>query len=445
MGLVDETHNPELQSWVRSSRSGETPFPIQNLPLGVFKPKSSQERPRVGVRIGDSILDLQQAFSRKLLTGHAEGAVGVDAGGSLNALMSLAASVRRDLRRQLSALLQAGGSDVIARERATTSALVAVTEVEMLLPADTRNFIDCYASLHHATSSGRMLRPGDPTPLLPNWKWMPLGYHGRPTSLCVSGTSIRRPTGQTRPEPTAPPVFGPTAEMDFELELGFFVGPGQAANESISIDKACSHIAGFVIVNDWSARDIQTWEASPLGPFQSKSFATSISPWVVTAEAISPFRAPAYPRPPEDPQPLPHLWSAEDQAMGGLNIQMEAALRTSLMRKSGMAMQRITQSNTRELYWTFQQMVAHQAGNGTRLFAGDLVASGTVSGTDVGTRGCLLEATHRGRDPLVLSNGEKRTFLEDGDEVVLTARCEREGFIPIGFGECAGLVSPSVG
>lgn len=437
--MPDETHDAALRSWVDGAGHRQSDFPIQNLPFGVFRRGAANEAPRIGVRIGDAILDLHALGPS--LTNLPDAMRAALRGQALNDVMGLPAEQRRAMRATLSSLLRAGG-DLAARHRgAAEDALVRAGQVTMGLPAAIGTFVDFYACLDHATTAGRVLRKGEPAPLLPNWKWMPLGYHGRASSIQVGGAVVR-PAGQVRPDRSQPPAFEPTRELDYEAELGAFVGPGCAKGRRVAMADAAGHIAGYVLVNDWSARDLQTWEGGPLGPLQSKSFATSISPWVVTSEALAPFRTAPYPRDDGDPEPLPHLDHPSDRAWGGLDIRLEAFVSTARMRAAGQPAQRISRASARGLYWTMQQILAHMASNGSGLAPGDLLASGTISGDAEGTRGCLLETTQRGRAPIQVGD-ETRAFLEDGDEVTLTARCERDGYVPIGFGECSGVIVPA--
>jgi fumarylacetoacetase len=317
--------------------------------------------------------------------------------------------------------------------------LVDRSEAEMLLPAAVGDYTDFYASVFHATNVGRMMRPDNP--LLPNYKYIPIGYHGRASSLVVSGTPVSRPAGQTEPkEPGGAPAFGPSRSLDYELEVGAFVAEGNPRGRPIPLAEADRHLFGLVLVNDWSARDVQKWEYQPLGPFLAKSFATSVSPWVVTREALAPFRVPAFVRPPGDPAPLPYLLDERDRAAGGFDLRLEVLLSTPTMRERGLPPALLSESNLRVLYWTLAQMLAHHTSNGCTLRPGDLLASGTVSGPEKNQRGCLLELTWRGAEPVELPSGETRRFLEDGDEVILRGRCEREGFVRIGFGECRGVI-----
>jgi fumarylacetoacetase len=423
-------------SWVESANDPATDFPVQNLPLGVFR-RGGARTARVGCAIGDQVLDLAAAAEQGLLRGMPSDVEDACRGTGLNALMALEPRVRGTLRHRLSHLLRAEGGFVTARDDAAR-VLVRQAEVEMLLPARVGDYTDFYASVFHATNVGKMLRPDNP--LLPNYKWMPIGYHGRASSLVVSGTPVRRPHGQTGPDPGGTPAFGKSRNLDYELEVGAFLGPGNALGEPIPLAEAEGHVFGLCLVNDWSARDVQKWEYQPLGPFLAKSFATSVSPWVVTLEALAPFRLPAFSRPEGDPGPLPHLFLEENEAQGGIDLRLEVLLSSSAMREKGLPPLVVSRSNLRDLYWTLAQMVAHHASNGCNLQPGDLIASGTVSGEAKEARGCLLERTWRGTEPLALPSGEERRFLEDGDEVVLRGRCEREGFARIGFGECRGTV-----
>ena len=400
VNLIDETHDPKLRSWVQSANRPGCDFPIQNLPLGVYR-LGSEARPRLGAAIGDYILDLHPWLEDETLNGY----------------MSLPATARRDLRRELSCALAQGSPpcEIIPQSRC-----------EMLLPASIGDYTDFYASLDHATNVGSRFRPEHP--LLPNYRHVPVAYHGRSSSLVISGTPVRRPVGQT-----GQGCFGPTASLDYEIELGAFVGPGNRMGEPIPIVEAETHLAGICLVNDWSARDIQRWEYQPLGPFLAKSFATTISSWVVTLEALEPFRA----APPQHDTPaLPYLQCFGESAF---DITVQAWLRSQNMTNAF----RVSRAHFRQMYWTFAQMVAHHTSNGCPLRPGDLIASGTISGPEKTNRGCLLELTWKGEEPLRLANGETRAFLEDGDEVTIAAYCEREGFNRIGLGTCKGMILPA--
>ena len=438
---LDGTHDPALLSWVESANAPGNDFPVQNLPLGAFQ-RGGSGPARIGCAIGDQVLDLAACAEHGLLRGMPSEVEAACGGTALNALMALEPRVRGTLRHRLSHLLRSDGGFVTACNDAA-DVLVPQAEAEMQLPAVVGDYTDFYASVFHATNVGKMLRPDNP--LLPNYKWVPIGYHGRASSLVVSGTPVRRPWGQTEPAGAATaPSFGPRRNLDYELEVGAFLGPGNALGEPVALAQAEGRIFGLVLVNDWSARDMQKWEYQPLGPFLAKSFATSISPWVVTIEALAPFRAPAFERPPGDPRPLPHLHHDEDRAHGGFDLRLEVRLSSRAMRERGLPPARISHSNLRDLYWTLAQLVTHHASNGCNLRPGDLIASGTVSGEGEESRGCLLERTWRGSQPLALPGGEERRFLEDGDEVILHGRCEREGFVSIGFGECRGVVEPAL-
>ena len=433
---VDGTHDPALRSWVDSANDPGSDFPVQNLPLGVFA-HGSDGRLRIGCAIGDQVLDLDACAARGLLRGLPADVEDACRSTNLNALMALGPRVRATLRHRLSHLLRAEGAFVTAREDAA-AVLRPLADVRMALPAAVGDYTDFYASIFHATNVGRMLRPDNP--LLPNYRFVPIGYHGRASSLVVSGTPVPWPSGQTEPGGSGLPGFGRTRALDYELEVGAFLGPGNALGRPIPLTEAEEHIFGLCLVNDWSARDIQKWEYQPLGPFLAKSFATSVSPWVVTHEALAPFRVPAFARPPEDPPPLPYLNGEEDRERGGFDVRLEVLLSTRRMREEGRAPFVASRSNLKDLYWTLAQMVTHHSSNGCNLRPGDLIASGTVSGLGKDQRGCLLERTWRGTEPLELPGGEERRFLEPGDEVILRGHCEREGFARIGFGECRAVV-----
>ncbi len=434
---TDGTHDAALTSFVESANNPAGDFPVQNLPLGVFR-RGGEGRARVGSAIGERVLDLLACGERGLLRGLPSDVEAACAGESLNALMALDPRVRGTLRHRLSHLLRADGGFVTARSDAA-DVLVAGADAEMQLPAVVGDYTDFYASVFHATNVGQMLRPDNP--LLPNYKWVPIGYHGRASSLVVSGTSIARPQGQSEPTEEGEPRFGPTRSLDYELEVAAFLGPGNRQGTPIPIAEAESQLFGLCLLNDWSARDVQKWEYQPLGPFLAKSFATSISPWVVTLEALAPYRAAAFERPAGDPQPLAYLSHPDDREHGGVDLRLEVLLATKSMRERGITPFQVSRSNLRDLYWTLAQLVAHHSSNGCNLRPGDLIASGTVSGPEPENRGCLIERTWRGKEPLALPSGEERRFLEPGDEVILRGHCERPGFARIGFGECRGVVA----
>ena len=430
---VDDTHDPALRSWVGSA-NGETDFPIQNLPFGVFRRAGTTEPGRVGVAIGDMIVDVAAARHAGHFTGDAAAAARACESPGLNPLMEGGRSWWGALRRALSALLREGSG----AERDGAQLLVPMSDAELLLPAHVGDYSDFYASIHHATNVGSMFRPDNP--LLPNYKYVPIGYHGRASSLVPSGAHVQRPCGQIKGPEDRAPAFGPSRALDYESEVGAFVGPGNLLGERIPLASASEQIFGLCLVNDWSARDIQSWEYQPLGPFLAKSFATTLSSWVVTMEALAPFRVPAAARPSGDPPPLEYLRDDADLARGGIDVVVEVAIRTRGMRQRGEHAARVSRARFADMYWTLGQMVAHHASNGCNLRPGDLIASGTISGASRDARGCLLELTWRGTEPLALPGGETRTFLEDGDEVILRGRCERSGFVRIGLGECRGTI-----
>jgi len=433
---LDTTHDPALRSWVTSANEPGSDFPIQNLPFGVFVRRGTEDWPRVGIAIGDQVLDVAEALDTELLEGTAAEACDAP---DLNPLLSLDAEDWTELRHQVSALL-AEGSDAAPAEAERARILVAQDDVEMILPMEVGDYTDFYASIHHATNVGSMFRPDNP--LLPNYKWIPIGYHGRASSVVVSGTPVRRPVGQRKPaEDGGTPDVGPSRLMDYELEVGCVVGTGNELGDTIPMAEAERHMFGLCLLNDWSARDLQAWEYQPLGPFLAKSFASTISPWIVTRDALAPYRIPAFQRPEGDPAPLPHLLDEGDRAAGGFDLTLEVHLLTPAMRERGHAPFRVSRGSFRDLYWTLAQMLSHHASNGCNLRPGDLFGSGTVSGETPESRGCMLERTWRGSEPLELPGGETRKFLEDGDEVILTAWCEAPGRPRIGFGTCAGRVA----
>jgi fumarylacetoacetase len=412
---LDDTHDPALESWVESAQQPGCDFPIQNLPFGIFKRKGASEAPRGGVAIGEQILDLA--------------ALGIKTGPTLNGLASLGRGHWKRLRRALSQ-----GLSVKKRNARFARHLVPIKQAELFLPVAIGDYTDFFTGIHHATNMGRMLRPDNP--LLPNYKWLPIGYHGRSSSILVSGARIRRPHGQIRPANDEKPSFGPSRRLDYEVELGFVIGPGNALGKPVGIGSALDHVFGVVLLNDWSARDIQAWEYQPLGPFLAKSFATTLSPWIVTRDALEPYRCPAFARAEGDPQPLPYLLDEADQREGGLSIEVEMSLCTSNMNSPA----RLSRGNFRDSYWTPAQLVAHHTSNGCNLRPGDLLGSGTISGTTPDSCGSMMELTQAGKNPLALPGGESRAFLEDGDELILRGRCAREGYATIGFGEARGTI-----
>ena len=435
---MNETHDPARRSWVDSAQA-HPDFPIQNLPFGVFR-RSSGGPATVGMAIGDQILDLSKVTQFSGAAAKAAQACGT---GSLNALMAQGPEYWSALRREASALLSVESPVYRSDRRVGERILAPMAECELLLPAQIGDYTDFYASVHHATNVGSMFRPDNP--LLPNYKWLPIGYHGRSSSIVPSNMPVRRPRGQLKDPSAEAPEFAPSRALDYEMEMGCFIGRGNPLGEAVPLEQAEQHLFGLCLVNDWSARDIQTWEYQPLGPFLAKNFATTISPWVVAMEALEPFRIPAYNRPAGDPAPLAHLDSASNRERGGIDAVVEVFIRTARMRGAGLAEQRVSRSRMADLYWTVAQMFAHHTSNGCNLRPGDLFATGTISGPGKDARGCLLELTWRGAEPLTLPGGETRKFLEDGDEVIMRGYCERPGTVRIGFGECRGVVVPAAG
>ena len=437
---IDETHDPELKSWVESANAPDTDFPIQNLPYCIFLSEELDDEIHIGTVIGDQVLDLDGCFDAGLISGFDDESLGSERLWSLlDGVMEFTADERRRLRREIVALLREGSD---RRDEAEPHLVPLASCSFEDLPAVIGDYTDFYCSIYHATNVGSMFRPDNP--LMPNYKYVPIGYHGRASSIVVSGTDITRPNGQNRSDQDSPPVFGPCRNLDYEMELGFYVGRGNEIGQPISIADAEDHIFGVCLVNDWSARDIQAWEYQPLGPFLAKNFATTVSPLVVTMEALAPFRTAAFERDAGDPQPLEYLSGEANKASGGLDINLEVYLQTEKMRNENIKPHLISRSNTRDLYWTIGQMLTHHASNGCNLQTGDLMATGTVSGKSKDERGCLLEMTWRGKEPIELPSGETRRFLEDGDEVIMRGYCERKGFRRIGLGECRGRIVPAV-
>ncbi len=435
MSQLNSTHDPGLRSWVDSANHPGD-FPIQNLPFAVFRRTGSRESLRCGVAIGDQVLDLSALHSLGILSGKAAAAGAVCGAPQLNELMQLGNEAWSALRRALSDLLRVG----CASADRVSGTLVPLAAVEFGLPARIGGYTDFYSSIHHATAVGRMFRPD--SPLLPNYKWVPIAYHGRASSIRVSGQAVQRPMGQVLPPGAACPTLSPSRRLDYELELGVLIGSGNALGRSVPLAESEAHVFGLCLLNDWSARDLQQWEYQPLGPFLAKNFATTISPWIVTLEALAPFRAP-WTRAPEDPQPLPYLDDEALRSGGAFDIQLEVFLETQSMRDRGRARQRLSRSNFRDAYWTIGQMVAHHTINGCNLEPGDLLGTGTQSGPGPTEAGSILELTSGGKHPLALDSGESRTFLEDGDQITFHAWCDRSGHARIGFGEVSGTIVPA--
>jgi len=436
---LDHTHDPALRSWVASANSADTDFPIQNLPLGMARAAGSTGAFRPVTAIGDQVLDLIAAAELGALSDALGAVLRACEGHGLNPLMAIGPDLRRQLRHELVAALrdEAGSTQATA----LAPALKPMADAEMTLPCRIGDYTDFYAGIHHATTVGKLFRPDNP--LLPNYKWVPIGYHGRVSSIGVSGQTFRRPLGQTKAPDAEAPGFGPVKRLDYELEVGALVATGNEPGRPVSIDEAEQHLFGLVLLNDWSARDLQAWEYQPLGPFLSKSFATTISPWVITMEALAPFRR-AFTRPEGDPQPLPYLDGAANRERGAIGIRLEVHLQTRAMRDAGQAPARLTASDFSQAYWTVAQMLTHHASNGCNLQTGDLFGSGTMSGPTADQGGSLLELTQGGKQAITLPSGEQRLFLQDGDSVALVGRCEAPGRRAIGFGPCVGTVMPAV-
>ncbi len=437
---INETHDPNLKSWVESANDLNTDFPIQNLPFCMFWPGRESESPRLGMAIGDQIFDLYAAISSGLFGSDFEEIAQEMELCDLSFLTEVYGSeVLADIRNAAIEILSDGApADVI---RDAKACLVPANSIEPELPFEIGDYTDFYCSIYHATNVGSMFRPDNP--LLPNYKYVPIGYHGRASSIVISGTDIKRPHGQNRSDAEAPPVFIPCKSLDYEMEVGFFVGGGNDLGTSIPIEEAEQHIFGLCLVNDWSARDIQAWEYQPLGPFLAKNFATTISPFVVTMEALAPFRTPAFERDPGDPAPLDYLADEENEKLGGIDINLEVFVQTQKMRDENIEPFLLSRSNMKDLYWTIGQMLTHHASGGCNLQPGDLIATGTISGKEKSERGSMLELSWRGTEPIELPSGETRRFLEDGDEIIMKGYCEREGFRRIGFGECRGRILPA--
>jgi len=434
MPELDSTHDPARRSWVPGA-DAHPDFPIQNLPFCIFSTPGGE--PRGGVAIGDAILDLTKALAADLLSSDAARAAETAHGPHLNVMFSLGGKPRQALRSRLSQLLANDSSE----KGKVEGCLFPTAECVLHLPSRIGDYTDFYVGIHHATNVGKLFRPDNP--LLPNYKYVPIGYHGRASSVVSSGAPVCRPTGQLKSSAEAAPIVGPSQRLDYELELGIWIGPGNELGEPIAIETAADEIAGYCLLNDWSARDIQAWEYQPLGPFLSKNFATTLSPWVVTPEALAPFRTAQPKRPAGDPSPLPYLLDQSDQETGALDIDLEVLLITPTLKRKGLPPHRLALSNTRYMYWTPRQMIAHHTMGGCNLRPGDLLGSGTISAPDPDGFGSMLELTQGGTNAVRLASGEERRFLEDGDEVVLRAHGNRAGYVSIGFGECRATILPA--
>ena len=433
---LNDTHDPDLKSWVVSSNIEGSDFPIQNLPFGICQKEDNKKQPLGCIAIGDQILVLDDCLAKGLLTDKAKVAAEAGAGPTLNPLMALGSDYWSNLRQQISVLLREGGAEAELRDL-----LVSMSDVEMCMPATIGDYTDFYSSINHATNVGSLFRPDNP--LLPNYKHIPIAYHGRSSSIRTSGTPSKRPLGQLKSQDVDTPVLDACKRLDYETELGIFIGPGNNLGETIHLDNAEEHIFGFCILNDWSARDIQAWEYQPLGPFLAKNFATTISPWIITMEAMVPFRQKIFQRPDGDPKPLGYLTSDKHAETGGLGINLEVAISTLQMRENEDVPHVIGSPIFDDMYWSVFQMLAHHASGGCDLRPGDFYGSGTISGTEKDQLGSLLEVTRGGKDIIELPNGEERTFLEDYDEVIMRAWCEKEGAARIGFGECRSIILPA--
>ncbi|MGK0305029.1 MAG: fumarylacetoacetase [Gammaproteobacteria bacterium] len=435
MLMINETHDINFTSWVSSANS-DSDFPIQNLPFAIFKRKGQEEALRGGVAIGNQVLDLAAVAKMNLFSGSAQTALEASSQTTLNALMNLGVEANSALRLALSKALRTDSP----LQNTLTSTLIAQDEIEFGMPCQIGDYTDFYTSIYHATAIGKLFRPDNP--LLPNYKWIPIGYHGRSSTIGISGQTFHRPVGQTKAPDATEPSFGPCKRLDYELEMGLFVGKSTQMGELINIENAEKHLFGVCIFNDWSARDIQAWEYQPLGPFLAKSFASTISPWIVTMEALAPYRS-NFTRPETDPQPLPHLSSEQNSQYGGLDIDLSCFIQTQAMLENKQQMAQLSKSNFKYSYWTPAQLITHHASNGCAMRSGDLLGSGTQSGPTYEEAGSLLELSKGGKIPIDLPNGEKRTFLEDGDSIIMRASCSKKGAVRIGFGEVVATVLPA--
>lgn len=434
--MLNETHDPDLNSWVNSANKPKTPFPIQNLPYAAFRKQNAKEAFRGGVAIGDQILDLAAVNKLNLAATDTQAAISACSKEALNEFMGMGTKAWSTLRAELSRLLREGSE----HQSDLAACLVPQAEVEYKLPCKIGDYTDFYTSIYHATAVGKQFRPDNP--LLPNYKWVPIGYHGRSSSIGVSGQVFNRPCGQLKAPESEVPVVSACKRLDYELEMGIFIGPGNEPGQAISLDEADQHVFGLCLFNDWSARDIQGWEYQPLGPFLAKNFASTISPWIVTLEALAPFRC-QWTRDKRDPQPLPYLESELNRAEGALDIQLESLIQTEFMRKNKQPPESLSKSSFKYSYWTMAQMVAHHTINGCNLQSGDLFGSGTQSGPKPEEAGSLLELSKGGTEPLTLASGEQRSFVEDGDAIILRGECHRDSYRSIGFGDVISRVLPA--
>ena len=436
MSLINETHDINLTSWVESANVDNCDFPIQNLPFAEFRRKGSDEAFRGGVAIGDQVIDLAKLSKLNVLTGDAKTAADAASEATLNTFMGLGEQYWSALRLALSKALRAGSE----HQQALSDTLIAQSDIEFSLPCRIGDYTDFYTSIYHATAVGSLFRPDNP--LLPNYKWVPIGYHGRSSSIDVSGQTFHRPKGQTKAPDAEVPSFGPCKRLDYELELGIYLGKGNALGDAIAIENAENHVFGFCVFNDWSARDLQAWEYQPLGPFLAKNFASTVSPWIVTTEALAPYRT-SWTRDENDPQPMDYLESKANREQGAFDIQMDVKIQTQKMRSEGHNPTRVSTSSFKHSYWTVAQMVTHHTVNGCNFMPGDMLGSGTQSGPTHEEAGSLLELSRGGKEKITLSNGEQRSFLEDGDNVIMRGWCEKEGYARIGFGSVESTVLPT--
>jgi fumarylacetoacetase len=436
MSLINETHDIKLTSWVSSANDAKTDFPIQNLPFAVFRRKDSNEEFRGGVAIGSQVLDLNVVANANIFTGLAQEAVVAANAAALNEFMGMGIEYWSALRLALSNALREGSEHQATLE----NSLIAQADIEFSMPCHIGDYTDFYTSIYHATAVGSLFRPDNP--LLPNYKWVPIGYHGRASSIDVSGQEFHRPKGQTKAPDAEVPSFGPAKRLDYELEMGIYLGKGNDLGDAISIKNAENHVFGFCVFNDWSARDLQAWEYQPLGPFLAKNFASTVSPWIVTTEALAPYRT-SWTRDENDPQPLEYLDSKENREQGSFDVSMDVQIETEQMRKAGTEASKVSQSSFKHSYWTVAQMVTHHTVNGCNFVPGDMLGSGTQSGPEHEEAGSMLELSRGGKEAITLSNGEQRKFLEDGDKVIMRGWCEADGYARIGFGSVEGTILPT--
>ncbi len=436
MSQINETHDINLTSWVESANIKGCDFPIQNLPFAEFRTKNTNEKFRGGVAIGDQVIDLAKLSHLNIFTGDAKTALDAASESTLNTFMGLGEQYWSALRLALSKALREGAQ----QQKEMQSTLIAQADIEFSLPCRIGDYTDFYTSIYHATAVGSLFRPDNP--LLPNYKWVPIGYHGRSSSIDVSGQTFHRPKGQTKAPDADTPSFGPCKRLDYELELGIYLGKGNALGDAIAIENAENHVFGFCVFNDWSARDLQAWEYQPLGPFLAKNFASTVSPWIVTTEALAPFRT-SWTRDENDPQPMPYLESAANRELGAFDIQMDVKIQTQKMRDENHQPTQVSASSFKHSYWTVAQMVTHHTVNGCNFMPGDMLGSGTQSGPTHEEAGSLLELSRGGKEKITLSNGEHRSFLEDGDNVIMRGWCEKPGYARIGFGSVESTVLPA--